>query len=233
MTHVSLAELITMCSLASSPSPDHVHDTLYRVVIAHSAGAPHMVLDATTSQTYTPHDPARAAAIVARLEASSHKVHVGLAGLSSHMRARYSVTPAEALDPCTNIGFASLELELVLTRKTRKDPDALHRALAAYFSPEGSDHLQAIDWGSRVLTVPPVSVAEQVDAVGSRRHPTVTFTLQGPSIFGQGGQAREPVPPPPTSAPLGSNDERAKQEDEANESDEPGSTTPTPKRRQP
>ena len=219
MTHVTLAELITMCSLASAPNPDHIHDTLHRIVLAHSGGLALTVLDATTSTAYAPTHPKEAAAIVAGLEASSHRVHVGLAGLSSPLRRRLFVEPEHALDPCTNIGLATLELERVLGRKdTPRDTDALHRTLATYFRPEKPDDLQAIDWGSRVLLVPHVSVRAQVDAPPDARVATVTFTLSGSAIFPDGGQ------PNPTPAP-GNRDAQApgeaaeapKHEQEANE----------------
>jgi len=202
MTHVTLAELITMCSLATSPNPDHVHDTLHRVVLAHSKGNSLTILDATTSTTYAPGDVRKAAAIVAGLEASAHRVHVGLAGLSSTLRRRLGVDVEHALDPCTNIGFASLELERVLGKKKPADVDALHRGLAAYFHPKQPTHLQAIDWGSRVLLVPHVSVRAQVSAPASARAPTVTFSLGRSSIFPDGGTPKTPPKKsPPTPSP--------------------------------
>jgi hypothetical protein len=202
MMEVTLAELITMCSLASVPNPDHIHDTLHRVVMAHSGGVSLTVLDANTATTYTPPGLEQAVAVVNGLEASSRRVNVGLAGLSGHLRARLGVGARDALDPCRNVALASLELERVLTPKTRRDLDALHRALAAYFDPDNPTELQAIDWGSRVLLVPHVSVRAQVDAPPGARAPTVTFTLSGSAIFPAGG-APGPlsVPPPPAEPP--------------------------------
>lgn len=195
MMHVTLAELITMCSLASTPNIHHVHDTLHRVVLAHSGGDALKILDATTGATYKPADVRAATHIIAGLEAGSHRVHVGLAGLSSQLRRRLGVEPRRALDPCTNIGFATLELERVLTKKTRSDVDALHRALASYFHPSDPTHLQALDWGSRVLLVPRVSVRTQIDAPLDARSPTVTFTLSQSPIFPSGGQPPSDEPP--------------------------------------
>ncbi len=169
---MTLAELILMCSLASSP---HVQDTLYRVVLAHSGGQPLTIVDATTSRTYQVTDPARAALIAGRLEDSGHRLHIGVAGLSNHLRFRLQITPGDALKPCRNIGFASLELERVLTQRTKRDIDALHRALAHYFDPNNPEHLQAIAWGSRVLATPRVSVKQQVHAQGPNRLPTITY----------------------------------------------------------
>jgi len=180
----------------SAAHADSAHDPTHRRGPSRAGGAALTIGGATASTPYTPTHPKEAAASVAGVEAGAHRVHVGRAGLSSPLRRRLSVEPKDALDPCTNIGLATLELERVLGRKSKpKDADALHRALAMYFRPDKPDHLQAIDWGSRVLLVPHVSVRAQVDAPPDARIATVTFALEGSAIFPDGGKPASPPAP--------------------------------------
>lgn len=185
MTTLTLAQMILACSLSSSP---HVEDTLYRVVMASSQGQPYWM---ATSQghVYTPETQERAESILEGMK--SGEVHIGLAALSMTRLIQQDIVPTRALETCTNLGIASLELEAVLTPETKRSVQVMHEALALYYDPRQPDGLGAISFGARVLAITHVNVQEE--AYAEYPLPGPTFILKR-GVFDGGSGPKEPSP---------------------------------------
>lgn len=211
MKVLTLAQFILACSLSAEPQ---VEDTLFRVVHATSKGHPHFLLT-HEGHVYTPEDRARAKrTLQGVLDVPGARVHIGVASLTSQRLKTLRIEPHEALDPCTNIGIASLELESLLDASTRKSTQALHEALATYYAPNNSDGLEAISFGARVLVIKKVDV--QKEAENDDPEPGPTFTLERSAFYEEGipSPKEEPREPVPESQP-------ARKEDEALDNKEP------------
>ena len=190
MQMLTLAELITRCSLVGAPEGAHVNDMLYRVVEATSRGDVYAVTDATTGEVHHSGDLERASALVERLEGAGHDTRLGLAGVSLRDARTLGYTPAETFEPCTQIGIASAALERVLTPKARKSTATLHIALATYWSPRNHEDLQAIEWGARVLSTPRVDVDELDERASSGRALEPQIYPAGSGIFFGAGRPK-------------------------------------------
>lgn len=156
---LTLPGLILACS--ASPMPQ-VHSTLHRISVAHSRGNATYVFNASTMKAYSNlAGEKQATSIIKQLAAAKHDVHVGLTGLSPQAIARWKVTPSMALDACTNIRVASLELRHLGVGRLREQ--RLHRVLARYWQPLAPTSMEAIDWGAAVLHQPILNVAKEVN----------------------------------------------------------------------
>lgn len=158
MSTMTLAQLILACSLSSSP---HVHNTLHRVIMASSKGQPYWIAT-SEGHVYTPEHVTRAEAIIEGLP--NQELHIGLAALSRVHLERLDVTFTQAFDVCTHVGIASLELEGVLTAKTRSHVQAMHEALATYYDPRTPDSLSALSFGAKVLAMQEIDVEEEASS---------------------------------------------------------------------
>lgn len=183
MTTMTLAQLILACSLSSSA---HVHDTLHRVVMASSQG--HTFWIATsTGHVYTPAHLERALSIVDGLDTQT--LHLGLAALSTTHLKRLEFEPAHAMDSCTNLGMTSLELERVLPKKgARTAIQAMHKALALYYSPLEPEGMGALSFGAKVLATPTIDVSKEAASEHPSSGPTFTVSLD---LFGGQGAPLE------------------------------------------
>lgn len=191
MKGITLAQLILACSLSSEP---HVEDTLYRVVMATSQGHPYwMATD--EGHLYTPETLGRAQGMLKGFQDAQHTVHIGLAALSSERLKDATLEPSRALDACTNIGIASLELESVLPLSSKK-PQEMHEALALYFMPAHPTSLAALSMGARVLAIKQVNVREEADA--EHPLPGPTYQLER-SLFYEQGKPVAPLPAGPVT----------------------------------
>ena len=175
---ITLAQLILTCSLSASP---HVNTTLHRVVMASSKGHPHWIAT-SKGHVYTPESLARASAV---LEGMPHeRFHLGLAALPSSRLRAMDVPLTHALEPCTNIGLASLEFETLLTSSTTKHIQAMHEALAAYAYPDRPEDVVALSFGARVLAMEEVDVEEE--ALSDDPRPGPTYLLEQELFSGHG-----------------------------------------------
>ncbi len=200
MKVLTLAQFILACSLSSEPD---VEDTLYRVVMATSQGHPHWI-QTHDGHLYTPENQERAERMLSGLlGVPGARVHVGVAALPSQRLMKQTLEPERALDACTNIGLASLELEPLLGKKTRKDIQAYHEALATYYAPGEPESLEALSFGARVLAIEDVDVREEAERDDPMPGPT--FTLSRSMFYEEGTplQQEEPTHEPvvPESQP--------------------------------
>lgn len=195
-TTLTLAQFILACSLSQEP---RVEDMLYRVVMATSQGHPHWMLT-HEGHIYTPENKARAEhTLSGLLKAPGARVHVGVAALSSLRLKDHTREPERALDACTNLKIASLELEGVLpSTKKRKHVQALHEALAMYYDPGHPEGLAALSFGARVLAIDAIDVRKE--AVSESPEPGPTFELNR-SLFYDEGTPEQPTPSVPPTPP--------------------------------
>lgn len=152
MLKVTLPALILACS--ASPRAE-IHDTLYRIAIAHARGQANYIYNASTDRSYI-HNNLN---LYRQLVASHHKVHLGLMGLARQSIDRYKLSDVRAFDVCTNVRVASMELARLMPHKTNET--GLHKVLAKYFDPLDPKSTSAIDWGAMILAQPKVSVKAQ------------------------------------------------------------------------
>lgn len=190
MTRVTLAELIMHCSLASGPEAGHVNDTLYRVVIATSHGAPYSVTDATTGVAHREYDLDAVTTRVLELERMGHDVRIGLAGIPmSHVR-ELGRDVRQSLEPCVHVAMASVRLESVLTKASTSRVDTLHFELARYWSPKAPESAQSIAWAARVLAVPAKRLVVLYEAAIDGRSSQPRIYSMSRSPFPAGGHPK-------------------------------------------
>ena len=148
---LTLPALIVACSATQRSD---VQDTLYRIAIAHARGQQNYFYNASTDKSYV-----NRMDLYEKLVAAKHKVHLGLMSLSRPQIDRYRLKSARAVDVCTNVKIASMELARLMPRKTSET--GLHKVLARYFDERDPNSTSAIDWGAMVLAQPRVSVKAQ------------------------------------------------------------------------
>lgn len=185
MKLVTLAQLILACSLSSEPE---VENTLYQVVMVGSQGAPYFI-QTGQGHTYLPKTRERAETLLSGvLAVPGARVHIGLSALPSSRLKAHTLEPERALDACTNVGIASLELEALLQDATTLQ--ARHEALAAYHAPDDPTSTTALAWGARVLASPEVDVREEAESDTPREGPTFKLVR---SAFYAGGEPKAPA----------------------------------------
>lgn len=109
---MSIVVTAAISMLLSRCAPSVGVQTMAGVVQYESGWKPWAIGDNTAHQSYfygTQADAARAATILAT---EGHDIDVGLAQINSSNFAAYGLTPASALDPCTNLRAGSI----ILTR---------------------------------------------------------------------------------------------------------------------
>lgn len=110
-------------------------NTMRAIVRVESHDDPWALYDNTARQRFRPSSLAEAAQIAARRIAKGHSVDMGLAQVNSTHLSRFGASPADALDPCTNLRMASRVLTENYWRaasRVGQGPQALLQALSAY-----------------------------------------------------------------------------------------------------
>lgn len=104
--------MIPVAQLARQCAPFVAPSTMSAIVQVESGGQALVILDNTTGRDYRPSSVAQGVATIDRLLAEGHKqLDVGIAQVDTENFASYGLTPATALNACTNIRVGARILE--------------------------------------------------------------------------------------------------------------------------
>ncbi|MHB8225383.1 lytic transglycosylase domain-containing protein [Acidithiobacillus sp.] len=103
--------------------------TMAAIVRVESGGDPLAMWDNTAHKGYRPHALGQALAILRRLMATGHQVDVGIAQVDTENFRKYGLTPATALNACTNLHAAAAILQAAWITTRREYPGNPQRAL--------------------------------------------------------------------------------------------------------
>jgi type IV secretion system protein VirB1 len=96
--------MIPVTQLAQQCAPFVAPSTMAAIVRVESGGNPLVILDNATGRDYYPSSVPQGVAIIDRLLAMGHRqLDVGIAQVDTENFAAYGLTPATALNACTNI----------------------------------------------------------------------------------------------------------------------------------
>ena len=104
--------MLPVAALAAQCAPFVAPKTMAAIVRVESGGRALVILDNATGRDYNPASVQQGVAIINRLLAEGHRqLDVGIAQVDTENFAAYGLTPATALDACTNIRVGARILE--------------------------------------------------------------------------------------------------------------------------
>ncbi|MHB1707830.1 MAG: lytic transglycosylase domain-containing protein [Acidithiobacillus sp.] len=104
-------------------------DTMTAIVRVESGGDPLAMWDNTAHKGYRPSSLRQALAILRRLMAAGHQVDVGIAQVDTENFRKYGLTPATALNACTNLHAGAAILQAAWDTTRPEYPGNPQRAL--------------------------------------------------------------------------------------------------------
>lgn len=115
--------LIQQCAAQIAPV------TMAAIVRVESGGDPLAMWDNTAHRGYRPQTLPQAVAILRRLMAEGHQLDVGIAQVDTENFRKYGLTPATALNACTNLHAGAEILQAAWDTTRRVYPGNLQQAL--------------------------------------------------------------------------------------------------------
>ena len=128
---LTLAASLSSCAAGVSPR------TMAAVVSVESGGWPLTIHDNTNDRSYTFRDRRQAETTAKALLAAGHNIDLGLAQINSSNLSGLHLSPAQVLDPCTNLRAGATILRHAYAAAAQRfgaGQTALRFALSAYNS---------------------------------------------------------------------------------------------------
>jgi type IV secretion system protein VirB1 len=132
-----LLAVLTLTTSRQSCAAGVAPRTMAAVVSVESGGWPLTIHDNSANRSYRFDDRPNAEATARKLLAAGHNIDLGLAQINSSNLAGLGLTPAQVLDPCTNLRAGASILERAYVSAARRfgaGQAALRFALSAYNS---------------------------------------------------------------------------------------------------
>ncbi len=130
--------MVPVAQLARQCAPFVAPTTMAAIVKVESGGRPLVILDNATRRDYNPASVQQGVRVIDRLLAEGHRqLDVGIAQVDTENFAAYRLTPATALNACTNIRVGAKILEAAYRQSAvtyGPGQTALYHAFEAYNS---------------------------------------------------------------------------------------------------